>query len=139
MAHDAPGAVEPTAPPSEAPVIRAIAMPADTNPEGDVFGGWLMSWMDLAASTVAFGLAKGRCATVAADGISFLAPVLVGDEVSLWASPDHIGRTSVRVAVQGWRRRRDGDKSHRIVRGVFTYVAIDEHGRPRPLSGAAIA
>ena len=104
-----------------------------------MFGGWLMSWMDLSASTVAFGLARGRCATVAADGISFLAPVLVGDEVSLWARPEKIGRTSVRVAVEGWRRRRDSERSHRIVTGVFTYVAIDEAGRPRPLDAAAAA
>lgn len=130
-------AAEAERPPDEAPVIRAIAMPADTNPEGDVFGGWLMSWMDLAASTVAFGLARGRCATVAADGIAFLAPVLVGDEVSLWARPERVGRTSVQVAVEGWRRRRDGDRSHRIVRGLFTYVALDGSGHPRPLSEAA--
>lgn len=115
-------------------MIRAIAMPADTNPEGDVFGGWLMSWMDLAASTVAFGLARGRCATVAADAIVFLAPVLVGDEVSLWARPERVGRTSIRVAVEGWRRRRDGDRSHRIVTGVFTYVALGEDRRPRPIN-----
>lgn len=123
-------------PPDEAPVIRAIAMPADTNPEGDVFGGWLMSWMDLAASTVAFGLARGRCATVAADRIAFLAPVLVGDEVSLFARPEHIGRTSVKVAVEGWRRRRDGQESQRIVTGLFTYVALDDQARPRPISPA---
>ena len=120
-------------PPAEAPVIRAIAMPADTNPEGDVFGGWLMSWMDLAASTVAFGLARGRCATVAADRIAFIAPVLVGDEVSLFAREEHVGRTSMKVAVEGWRRRRDGQQSQRIVSGLFTYVALDEAGRPRPV------
>ena len=129
---DAPA--PPEGPPDEAPVIRAIAMPADTNPEGDVFGGWLMSWMDLAASTVAFGLAGGRCATVAADRIAFLAPVLVGDEVSLFARLEHRGRTSMRVAVEGWRRRRDSRQSHRIVTGVFTYVALDEAGHPRPIA-----
>lgn len=130
---DAPSAAD-DRPPDEPPVIRAVAMPADTNPEGDVFGGWLMSWMDLAASTVAFGLARGRCATVAADAITFIAPVLVGDEVSLYARPERVGRTSVRVAVEGWRRRRDGDRSHRIVTGAFTYVALGEDRRPRPLS-----
>src|SRR3569833_4127238 len=90
--------------PQEAPVIRTIAMPADTNPEGDIFGGWLMSQMDLAGATVAFRLAKGRCATVAVDGMAFLNPVSVGDEVSMYARPTRIGRTSVQVAVEAWRR-----------------------------------
>ena len=76
--------------PDEEPVIRAIAMPRDTNPEGDIFGGWLMAQMDLAGASLAFDLAKGRCATVAVDGMTFLNPVSVGDEVSLTERGDHV-------------------------------------------------
>ena len=79
-------------------------MPADTNPEGDIFGGWLMSQMDLAGATLAFDLAKGRCATIAVSELTFLNPVFVGDEVSLFAEVKAVGRTSIRVAVEAWRR-----------------------------------
>ena len=119
--------------PMEEPVLRAIAMPADTNPEGDIFGGWLISQMDLAAATVAFRRARGRCATVAIDGMSFLSPVFVGDEVSLFARPMHVGRTSIRVAVEAWRRRRDGRDAFKVTQGTFTFVAIDEQRLPRPM------
>src|SRR5580698_1261876 len=96
--------------PDGMPMIRTIAMPADTNPEGDIFGGWLMSHMDLAGATLAFDLAKGRCATIAVSEISFLNPVFVGDEVSMYASLVSVGRTSIRVAVEAWRRRRDASE-----------------------------
>ncbi len=119
--------------PDEEPVIRTIAVPADTNPEGDIFGGWLLSQMDLAGATVAYGLARGRCATVAVDGMVFLNPVSVGDEVSLFARVLKMGRTSVRVGVEAWRRRRDSGEGHKVTEGAFTFVAIDEHRRPRPL------
>ena len=119
--------------PDGAPVIRTIAMPSDTNPEGDIFGGWLMSQMDLAGATVAFRLACGRCATVAVDGMAFLTPVSVGDEVSMYARPIRVGRTSVQVMVEAWRRRRDGEAASRVTEGIFTYVAIGEDRRPRPI------
>jgi acyl-CoA thioesterase YciA len=125
--------------PEDAPVIRTIAMPGDTNPEGDIFGGWLMSQMDLAGATVAFRLASGRCATVAVDGMTFLSPVSVGDEVSLYARAIRVGRTSVQVEVEAWRRRRDGEAVNRVTEGVFTYVAIDKDRRPRPIEGEALA
>src|SRR6201994_1810188 len=92
--------------PTFAPVIRTIAMPADTNPEGDIFGGWLMAQMDLAGATLAFDLAKGRCATIAVSEITFINPVFVGDEVSMYAEVVSVGRTSIRVALEPWRRRR---------------------------------
>ena len=123
--------------PGEPPVIRTIAMPSDTNPEGDIFGGWLMSQMDLAGATVAFRLACGRCATIAVDGMAFLSPVSVGDEVSLYARTVRVGRTSMQVAVEAWRRRRDGEVSTRVTEGIFTYVAIDENRRPRPIDPSA--
>jgi len=117
--------------PATPPVIRTIAMPADTNPEGDIFGGWLMSQMDLAGATLAFDLAKGRCATVAVSEIVFLNPVFVGDEVSLFAEILSVGRTSIRVAVEAWRRRRDASEMQQVTKGVFVYVAIDDERRPR--------
>jgi acyl-CoA thioesterase YciA len=125
---------EPHACPTTAPVIRTIAMPADTNPEGDIFGGWLMSQMDLAGATLAFDLAKGRCATIAVSELTFLNPVFVGDEVSLFAEVKAVGRTSIRVAVEAWRRRRDASEPQQVTRGVFVYVAIDQDRQPRPVS-----
>ncbi|AAK22177.1 acyl-CoA thioesterase [Caulobacter vibrioides] len=119
--------------PQEAPVLRAIAMPSDTNPEGDIFGGWLLSQMDLAAASIAFHRAAGRCATIAIDGMTFLSPVFVGDEVSLFAKVVHTGRTSLKVAVEAWRRRRDGEQANKVTEGVFTFVAIDENRKSRPL------
>ena len=120
-------------PPEGAPVIRTIAMPGDTNPEGDIFGGWLMSLMDLDGATVAFRLASGRCATVAVDGMTFLNPVSVGDEVSLFARAVKVGHTSVAVQVEAWRRPRDRETVTRVTEGLFTYVAIDQDRRPRPV------
>jgi acyl-CoA thioesterase YciA len=110
-------------------------MPADTNPEGDIFGGWLMSQMDLAGATLAFDLAKGRCATIAVSEITFINPVFVGDEVSLFAEILAVGRTSIRVAVEAWRRRRDASESHQVTKGVFVYVAIDNERKPRLVNG----
>ena len=121
--------------PSTHPVIRTIAMPADTNPEGDIFGGWLMSQMDLAGASRAFELSKGRCATVAVSEITFINPVSVGDEVSLFAEVLAVGRTSIRVAVEAWRRRRDTTEAQQVTKGVFVYVAIDDHRKPRAVLG----
>ena len=109
-------------------------MPADTNPNGDIFGGWLMSQMDIGAGTVAMRAAKGRTVTVAMDGMQFLVPVSVGDEVSVYGQLLGIGRTSISVAVEAWRRERDEDHSVKVTEAKFTFVAIDEAGRPRPIS-----
>jgi acyl-CoA thioesterase YciA len=114
-------------------VIRTIAMPSDTNPAGDIFGGWLMSQMDLAAGNAAARRARGRCATVAVDGIVFLNPVHVGDEISVYADLLTIGRTSIKFKVEAWRRSRDGDESIKVTEAIFTFVAIDTGGRPRPV------
>ncbi|OYW36569.1 acyl-CoA thioesterase [Brevundimonas aurifodinae] len=128
---------EDTAAPPASPdgqlVGRVIAMPADTNPEGDIFGGWLLAQMDLAGSTPAFDLAHGRCATVAVDAMVFHQPVSVGDEVSLYATVLKAGRTSVRVRVEAWKRPRSSEQVTRVTEGVFTYVAIDADRKPRPL------
>lgn len=128
----------PTAPTGQ-PVGRVIAMPADTNPEGDIFGGWLLAHMDLAGATPAFELAQGRCVTIALDGMVFHRPVSVGDEVSIYARVLTTGRTSIRVHVEAWKRARNDAQaqSERVTEGVFTYVAIDADRKPRPLPGGA--
>ncbi|MDE1568934.1 acyl-CoA thioesterase [Aquabacter sp. P-9] len=119
--------------PDEVPSIRTIAMPADTNPNGDIFGGWLMSQMDLAAGNVATRRARGRAATVAVEAITFLGPVAVGDEVSLFAKLTKLGRTSMRIEVEAWRRARASEETFKVTEATFTFVAIDEAGRPRPI------
>ena len=122
-------------PPESNPVIRTIAMPADTNPAGDIFGGWLMSQMDLAAGSVAARTARGRSATIAVEGMQFLRPVKVGDEVSLYAEIVHIGRTSMRIHVEAWRRERHRDDSQQVTEATFTFVALDENGAARAVLG----
>ena len=125
--------------PQGQPVGRVIAMPADTNPEGDIFGGWLLAHMDLAGATPAFELAQGRCVTIALDGMVFHQPVSVGDEVSIYAHVLKTGRTSIRVHVEAWKRPRNQAeaRSVRVTEGVFTYVAIDDDRQPRVLPGPA--
>jgi acyl-CoA thioesterase YciA len=118
-------------------VIRTIAMPSDTNPAGDIFGGWLMSQMDLAAGNAAARRARGRCATVAVDAMSFHSPVYVGDEVSVYADLISSGRTSMKFRVEAWRRSRDGDEQSKVTEAVFTFVALDSGSRPRPLPPAS--
>lgn len=115
------------------PVIRAIAMPADTNPSGDIFGGWLMAQMDLAAGNMAARTARGRAATIAVEAMTFLRPVKVGDEVSLYATLISTGRTSMKIGVEAWRRDRYAQQSEQVTHATFTFVAIDLEGRPRPL------
>jgi acyl-CoA thioesterase YciA len=127
----------PRRPPPGEPVIRTIAMPADTNPSGDIFGGWLMAQMDLAAGNAASRLSQGRCATVAVEGMTFLSPVKVGDEVTVWASLVKRGRTSMTFDVHAWRRPRDGEENRCVTQARFTFVALDGNGRPRQLPEAA--
>ncbi len=123
----------PSQPPTEEPAIRTIAMPADTNPAGDIFGGWLMAQMDMAAGNAASRLSRGRCATIAVEAMSFLSPVKIGDEVTVWAPLVRTGRTSMTFDVQAWRRPRDGEHQTCVTRAQFTFVALDQHGRPRAL------
>lgn len=113
--------------------LRTIAMPADTNPNGDIFGGWLMSQMDLAAGNLAARISQGRGATVAVDAMEFHAPVKVGDEVTVYASLVRRGTTSMRIHVEASRRRREETESQLVTRADFTFVALDANGRPRKL------
>lgn len=112
------------------PALRAIAMPADTNPNGDIFGGWLLSQMDLAGGMVAKRRSGGRVATVGIEAMTFHKPVFVGDEVSCFATVERVGRTSIRIRIEAWVRRLTGETA-RVTEGVFTYVAIDENRAPR--------
>ncbi len=114
-------------------VIRTIAMPADTNPNGDIFGGWLMSQMDLGSGILAGKTAKARVVTVAMEGMSFLHPVLVGDTVDCYAWVERIGRTSMVIPVEVWVQRYRQGEQIRVTRGVFTYVAVDDAGKPIPV------
>ena len=117
-----------------APALRTIAMPADTNANGDIFGGWLLSQMDLAGSVIAHKKAGTRVATIAIDSMSFKQPVSVGDEVSCYARVDKIGRTSITIHVESWARPRLGAKAHKVTEGKFTYVAIDDNRKPIPIA-----
>jgi acyl-CoA thioesterase YciA len=118
-------------PPNAEPALRAIAMPADANPQGDIFGGWLLSQMDLAGGTVATRRARGRTATVAITGMSFHRPVFIGDEVTCYAEIVRIGTTSITVKVESWVRRGTGNEHIAVTEGTFTYVAVDGDRRPR--------
>jgi acyl-CoA thioesterase YciA len=117
--------------PQGEPAIRTIAMPADANPAGDIFGGWLMAQMDLAAGNVAGRRARCRCATVSVDRITFHSPVFIGDEVSLYAEIVKVGRTSMTIHVDAWRRSRDGEEQVKVTDATFIFVALDQGGRPR--------
>src|SRR3984893_7475426 len=122
-----------TDPPEGEPLIRAIAMPADANPSGDIFGGWLMSQMDLAGANAASRRCRGRCATVAVDGMIFHQPVFVGDEVSLYANIVKVGRTSMTIRVEAWRRSRPDEVKNKVTEALFTFVATDADRKPRPV------
>ena len=117
------------------PAIRVVAMPADANAYGDIFGGWLLSVMDSAAGLTAARRSKGRAVTVAMDGMVFHQPVKVGDEVTAYAEVERVGRTSMTIAVEACRRARHQEESTKVTEAKFTFVAIDDQGRPRPVDG----
>ena len=115
------------------PAIRTIAMPADANSNGDIFGGWMMSQMDLAGGVAAVQRARGRVVTVAVEAMTFHLPVNVGDLVSCYAAVTKVGRSSMTVKIDAWVQRRIGRHMERVTSGHFTYVAVDEKGKPRPV------
>jgi acyl-CoA thioesterase YciA len=112
-------------------------MPGDTNPYGDIFGGWLMSQMDLAGGLIASRVVGGRAVTVAVDGMSFLRPVSVGDEVSVYGTVEGVGRTSLKVRVEAWRRDRHSEAAEMVTQALFTFVAVDRERHPTPITAAA--
>jgi acyl-CoA thioesterase YciA len=113
------------------PAIRVVAMPADANAYGDIFGGWLLSLMDNAAGLTAARRSKGRAVTVALDGMVFHLPVKVGDEVSVYTEVERVGRSSMTIEVEAWRRERHREEATKVTEAKFTFVAVDEQGRPR--------
>lgn len=116
------------------PIIRVSAMPADTNAYGDIFGGWLLSLMDMGAGLIAARHSRGRAVTVAMDGMQFHLPVKVGDEVSVYGRLDKVGRTSMSIAIEAWRRHREEEEEIKVTEAIFTFVAIDDAGKPRPIT-----
>jgi acyl-CoA thioesterase YciA len=126
---------EVTAEPTGALTIRTLAMPADTNPAGDIFGGWVMSQMDIAGAIAAVERAKGRVVTVAVEAMTFIAPVKVGDILCVYTSVDRVGTTSIRIAVEAWVRRNRLDDRVKVTNGRFVYVALGEDGRKRAIPG----
>jgi acyl-CoA thioesterase YciA len=111
--------------------IRTVAMPADTNANGDIFGGWLLSQMDLGGGMAAAKIAKTRTVTVAIEAMTFRKPVHVGDVVSVHAHPVRIGRTSLTLHIEAWVLRRTESAPILVTEGNFTFVSIDENGRPQ--------
>ncbi len=113
--------------------LRTLAMPRDVNVNGDIFGGWVLSQMDMAAGIVASGRAQGRAATVAIDAMQFIRPVKVGDVLCIYVQIVRIGRTSMGLQVEAWVLRNRHGLREKVTEGLFTFVAIDEDGRPRVL------
>jgi len=117
-------------------VLRTLAMPADTNASGDIFGGWLMSQMDIGGAILARDIARGRVVTVHVDGMSFVRPVSIGDVVCCYARCMKRGTTSMTIAVEVWIKKESGEpfgQRYQATNATFIYVAVDKNGRPRPL------
>ncbi|MCR9204642.1 MAG: acyl-CoA thioester hydrolase YciA [Halobacteriovoraceae bacterium] len=113
--------------------VRTMAMPADTNPIGDIFGGYLLSQMDIAGGIYTQKIAKGRTVTIAVDSMTFHKPLNVGDVVCCYCDTIKVGRTSIAVKVEVWTIRKFSSEREKITEGVFTYVAIDDNRKPRPV------
>jgi len=114
--------------------VRTLAMPADTNPAGDIFGGWLMSLMDVAGGIAAGQQAQGRVATVVVTDMAFLRPVKVGDVICCYTDLARVGRTSLTFHVEAWVLRQPVGDRIKVTSADFTYVALDGDGKPRPVS-----
>ena len=117
--------------PTGQPATRVTTMPADANPYGDIFGGWLMAQMDMAAGLVAARRSTGRAVTIAVEGMIFHRPVFVGDEVSVFADLVKVGNTSMTIAVEAWRRARHSEESYKVTEARFVFVAVDDQRKPR--------
>ena len=113
--------------------VRLVAMPSDTNANGDIFGGWVLSQMDQAGGIAAVEAAEGRVVTVAIEAMHFIRPVKVGDVLCVYTSIGHIGHTSLKVNIEAWARRFRSHRREKVTDATFTFVAIDDQGRPRPV------
>jgi acyl-CoA thioesterase YciA len=123
--------------PRGALTIRTLAMPADTNPAGDIFGGWVMSQMDIAGAIAAVERVKGRVVTVAVEAMTFIAPVKVGDILCVYTAIDRVGTTSVTVAIEAWVRRNKVADRVKVTAGHFVYVALGDDGQKRRIADQA--
>ncbi|MET3924698.1 acyl-CoA thioesterase [Devosia sp. 2618] len=117
--------------PKGALTIRTLAMPADTNPAGDIFGGWVLSQMDIAGSIAAHERVQGRTVTVAVEAMTFIAPVKVGDVLCIYCTVERVGNTSITVAMEAWARRNRLADRVKVTEGRFVYVSIGEDGQKR--------
>ncbi|MBS0518974.1 MAG: acyl-CoA thioesterase [Proteobacteria bacterium] len=115
------------------PIIRTVPQPADMNGNGDIFGGWVLSQMDVAGGAMAARAAKGRVATVAITAMTFVQPIKVGDMVSIYGNVARIGRTSITVDLETMVQRRHDSAEIQVTHGTFVFVAIDDDGKPRPV------
>jgi acyl-CoA thioesterase YciA len=119
--------------------VRTIAMPADTNANGDIFGGWVMSQMDQAGGIAGVDRANGRVVTVAVDAMTFIRPVRVGDVLCVYTRVSQVGRTSMKIEVEAWARRFRLQLREKVTEATFTFVAIDDAGRPRSVDLPSVA
>jgi acyl-CoA thioesterase YciA len=119
------------------PVLRVVPGPTDINANGHIFGGWVLSQMDIAAGIVASKRANGSVATVAIEGMEFIAPVMIRDLISVYAHVEKVGRTSMGVRIEVFANRDRGALEVKVTEGLFTYVALDENNRPRPVDTIA--
>jgi acyl-CoA thioesterase YciA len=126
-----------TAPVLEEPrgdlTVRQIAMPADTNANGDIFGGWVLSQMDQAGGIAGVERAQGRVVTIAVEALTFIRPVKVGDVLCVYTEVEKVGRTSMKIHIEAWARRFRTNVREKVTDATFTFVAIDDEGRPRPI------
>lgn len=113
--------------------LRTLAMPKDVNVNGDIFGGWVLSQMDIAAGITAGERAQGRVTTVAVDAMKFIRPVLIGDVTCIYSSIKRVGRTSIAIEIEAWALRSGHGVREKVTEALFTFVAIDDEGRPRPV------
>jgi acyl-CoA thioesterase YciA len=113
--------------------VRLIAMPSDTNANGDIFGGWVLSQMDQAGGIAGVERAKGRVVTIAVDAMTFIRPVRVGDVLCVYTEVERVGRTSMRIHIEAWAQRFQTHFREKVTDAYFTFVAVDDEGRPRPI------
>ena len=125
-----------TSPPRGQLTVRTIAMPADTNANGDIFGGWVMSQMDQAGGIAGVERAQGRVVTVKVDSMTFIAPMRVGDVLEVYTEVERVGRTSMQIHIEAFAERFQTRHREKVTDATFTFVAVDDHGRPRPIPAA---
>ena len=122
---------------SRDPILRVVPGPSDINANGHIFGGWVLSQMDIAAGIVASRRAKGSVATVAIERMEFLSPIHLRDLISVYAEVDRVGRTSMAIRIEVIATRNGGESQVKVTNGLFTFVAIDENAHPRPVDRPA--